>query len=441
MCCGRLAIEAGRSLAATQAFFIAMSRQKHTTTIASSMLGFLLAVIAICDVDAEDEDAKEAQETSHLTSNVYSDDEQHLWNRLHRTIFVRSGRDRRKYGLDRVDPLLWRESTHLLKRRSHQQVIELLDQLLETEQAPDMSDPLARAMMQRDLWAVFDWSAKAVDASRGSRQQLQRRLAMAIRQLALTGEHIQELPDTYAAIVSAGHFAQQFDPQHPQEPFLPPDLFSSDGPWICVGREDGPVAIRHVAEDLSRSVFLVFLGLPGGRQATLDYWQRVTESSAKSLPQFPVGTQTALIRLAMLIDADDRIVPTRLVETVQLRVERSEENPGGASFFEFQLSRTSLLAEGSGLRAVEPSERDFRTGFMTHGVDPIERDSNAGFVMRSCVQCHREPGGRSFNSLRFGESDGRVLLKQTSPDEIVQSHLGVKQERPDWRLLQRFWND
>ena len=45
---------------------------------------------------------------------VYHPDPQHLWNRLHDALFVRVGTDGVEYGRDRIEPLLWRRSTHLL---------------------------------------------------------------------------------------------------------------------------------------------------------------------------------------------------------------------------------------------------------------------------------------------------------------------------------------
>src|SRR5262249_30131835 len=43
----------------------------------------------------------------------------HGWNRLYEALFVRVGSDGRAYGQDRLEPLLWRASKHLLEEHSN----------------------------------------------------------------------------------------------------------------------------------------------------------------------------------------------------------------------------------------------------------------------------------------------------------------------------------
>src|SRR5262249_58740435 len=124
----------------------------------------------------------------------------------------------------------------------------------------------------------------------------------------------------------------RFDPEKPERSYLPPDLFQPDGPWVCVGRTDGPTAPQHLEETgfnrFTNSVFLVFVKLPGGRDATLDYLKRlaafdkpltIPNADEKSrgaypflpspaVPQFPKGTEVALIRRALLLDSSGRVV-------------------------------------------------------------------------------------------------------------------------------------
>src|SRR5262252_6675315 len=65
--------------------------------------------------------AKTASEQS-----LYHADPEHLWNRLHEALFVRVGPDGRTYGRDRLEPLLWLGSKHLLVGASHDRAIALL---------------------------------------------------------------------------------------------------------------------------------------------------------------------------------------------------------------------------------------------------------------------------------------------------------------------------
>src|SRR5437764_439071 len=78
--------------------------------------------------------------------------------------------------------------------------------------------------------------------------------------LALSPRQARDLPDNYVAAVASGEFPRRFAPGQPDRPHLPPDLFAADGPWVCLGRPDGPAAPQHVREDygnpFTNSVFL-----------------------------------------------------------------------------------------------------------------------------------------------------------------------------------------
>jgi hypothetical protein len=200
---------------------------------------------------------------------LYSDNPAHLWNWLHASLLVRVAPDGREYGADRVDPLLWVGSTYLLQGPAHAQAVTLLEEFVDTHGEQLIRDPLKRAVLQRDLWAIFDWLEGAhtpyqqpqvtTQVLRRSADQLCRLLATIIARLALTPAEIRGLPDNYADAAGAN--------------LLSPDLFLPDGPWVLVGRSDGPIATRHLSDDGPgrNSVFLVLIGLPDGRDATVGY--------------------------------------------------------------------------------------------------------------------------------------------------------------------------
>src|SRR5262249_5174722 len=151
----------------------------------------------------------------------------------------------------------------------------------------------------------------------------------------------------------------------PARAFLPPDLFQPDGRWICLRSK--PTATVHVGAFSGHSRFLVFMNLPGGRAATLKYlhelyalpkpfdsFRPVSPKLSQSVPQFPVGTQVALVRQLIVFDSEGKLAATPITESVQLRVFHSitpgsRENyiNGPAShdqdFFEFDLHRRALL--------------------------------------------------------------------------------------------------
>lgn len=198
---------------------------------------------------------------------VYDPDPAHLWNRLYETLFVRVGVDGKKYGVDELDALFWSDTEHLLAEPSHHQALAILDEFLNTHGERLIRDPLKRALLQRDLWALFDWSASAAYDWKfiPERQELQRRLALAIRRLALTGNEIASLPDNYAKAETSNLLTN-----------LPQGLFQTNSDWVSVGTSDGePAAKQHVMSFGGLSVFLEFVRMPEGRSAAFSYFERL----------------------------------------------------------------------------------------------------------------------------------------------------------------------
>jgi len=453
--------------------------------------------------------AKTASERS-----LYHADSAHLWNRLHEALFVRVGPDGRAYGRDRLEPLLWYGSKHLLEGESHKRAVALLEEFLKDKGEKPVEDPVKRAVLQRDLWLVFDWlegdhghfyePELKPEEVRAARNRLRRPLAAVIGRLALTPDQVKKLPDNYAAAVASGAFPKKFDPEHPDQPYLPADLFAADGPWVSVGRPDGPVAPEHLRDGgtnlFTNSAFLVFLKLPAGRAATIDYLKRLQafdqplriEAKAAGnpsekflpnpkLPQFPAGTEVALVRLALVIASSHAPVPTTLTESVQLRVyrevpEMTEQNVRAAvkasanttatdkrvearqSFQEFQLSRERLFAgRAGGLRAVGPDERDFHTPFFSWMLDEFENseyrsprppeqpffERNSSIIKKECFQCHSLPGAASFNSYfnfraNVNDAVARPFSLSESPvSEVAGAAVKRKAGRPNWTALRK----
>jgi hypothetical protein len=368
------------------------------------------------------------------------------------------------------DPLLWGQTRYLMSGESHRKAIACLDNFLNSRAERAVQDPLKRAILQHDLWAVFDWvSTQSFDWNgrrdwpKQDKQELETRLADVIRRLALTPEQIRALPDTYAEDVAA------------QRPFLPPDLFRAGGPWVCLSAySEQPVAAVHFT---GRSRFLVFLRLPGGRDATLEYLRKLRalheppllpekaggppQMLNLALPQFPVGTQVALVRQAITIDSEGKLVPTALTEDVQLRMyhaitpgERYMNYINGPSshdqdFFEFQMSRPELFARRSGgLVAVRPGETAYAT-FSTHGMDPFEDHrfgDRPGIVLDRCRGCHSDSGIHSVQSrvqwMKPWQSAGGQVVEE-SRDPIAwetEATIARKWQSPEFLLLQKLWS-
>jgi hypothetical protein len=153
---------------------------------------------------------------------VYDADAGHLWNRLYRSLYLRTARDGKEYGRDELDPLLWWGTKgHLLGGESYAQASACLEEFIEARGERLVTDPLRRALLQRDLWAVFDWTARRSDTRTPGGRALQRRLATVIRRLTLSPAQIDSLPDTYRAAAASGAFAPDYDPRDPGSPARP----------------------------------------------------------------------------------------------------------------------------------------------------------------------------------------------------------------------------
>jgi hypothetical protein len=430
-----------------------------------------------------------ASEGAEKDVALYDPNPAHIWNRLYDAVLVREDAMGGKYGVDSLDPLLWLETEHLLAQPSHRLALRVLDEFLQAHAENQIHDPVKRAILQRDLWAVFDWSAQPHSYRRpaydGQKRELQIRLAEVLRRLALTAEEIKSLPANYGQALASGAFAKEYDPGRRDRAFLPPDLFEPNGPWVLIegGSYFGPqpVAIGHVMASSGRSRFLVFVRLPGGRKFTLDYlgtlWNFAQPWAPSdppyqvdlnpALPSFPAGTEVALVRQMTLFDDHGNLVEAPITESVQIRVYRAITMAGptpditsmpalaersGQDFYEIRLSRPQLFANKSGgLRATAPDEMEFST-FQQQGFDFFEwwlmnrsRPASLVSALQECPVCHSAGGINSLNSRRN-------LLK---PNELQHDSPGGygpqfnwwagdetkdwKHDRYDWGLLNGYW--
>jgi hypothetical protein len=432
-----------------------------------------------------------------------------LWNRLHASLFVRVGPDERVYGQDRFEPLLWAQSKHLLEPVSHDRAVAFMDEFLANDGEKLIEDPLPRALLQRDLWMVFNWLQGTrrdfaepkldADAALKAQQQLRHRIVALIRRLTLTPAEIQSLPDNYLAAVTSEPFGRRFDSEHPDEPYLPVDLFKDDGPWLCIGRTDGATAPQHLREEnpYTNSAFPTFIRLPAGRAATVSYVKQLFDFDLPllvqnpnrkdrraypfvpnpKLPQFPKGTELVLVRRALLIDSSHHVIASPLTESVQWRIIRDDvpaltkqvladatiystdgmrRNSAWQTFHEVRLSRTQLLAGlAGGLRAVGADERDFKTGFNAHRWDEFERplrgqsfsDRSRPFTVKEqCFFCHSMPGVYSFNSFKGdfknamrrkdGDQGRSFPLGLLSISDVAKAAVKRRERHPNWIALQ-----
>jgi hypothetical protein len=421
---------------------------------------------------------------------IYDRNPAHIWNRLHAVIFVRDDLSDTRRLADALDPPLWSNSSYLLAKPSHERVLRVLDEFLRTHGERLIQDPVKRLMLGHDLWTVFDWSAAREPARLGEpayereKQELQSRLAEVMRRVALSPGEIHALPSNYQQAVSSGQFAKEYDPAHRERAFLPPDLFDPNGPWVKISSDPGPdpAAFEH-ANTFSRSSFLIFMRLPGGRNATFDYLRTlwdfpepwVPRSDGKDvqdqtvenshLPQFPAGTEVALVRQMMSFDNRGDVEGTPITESIQIRVYRavptnadevpatSEEiGKSGQDYYQSRLYRRALFASRmGGLRAAEANEKEFPI-LWAFGADEGSPSQHVTLeqmqpVLQTCVWCHRGMGLNSLNSRsrlirpKWLVHDPGPVADPSDKTKWWEDDQSVywKQHRYDWGLLSGYW--
>jgi hypothetical protein len=402
------------------------------------------------------------------SAGTYDADPKHLWNRLESALFLRSARDGKEYGLEELDIVYWRRTKHLLEGASHTNALAALDEFISKNGEKEVRDPWKRALLQRRLWQLFDWSASTVTQGEATapRRELQKRLAMVIRRVALTTNEIAALPDPYALAEKSGKFAE-----------LPRGLNETNGPWINVHLDSGALtASAHAHSFEGASGFQVFFRHPNGRAAGVDYlknvaavrpqWISVTNDGSKDVdlklnsafPTMPLKSQWALVRRMFLIDVDGMIRPTQVVESIQARTYLTNavffdpdwSKPGPQKFQEFR------LANGAEPKLIEilPGERHFERILFPKGIDPFERDNEKTAIdsarfksqtLLTCRECHNGSGLSSvltFTRLLSGGPSPYTTQLGSDPRWESEETLTIywKRRQYSWGLLEGLWS-
>jgi hypothetical protein len=322
-------------------------------------------LVLLCLVSADSAPLKAKDAPDKAAEKLFDPDLNHPWNRLHRFFYVRPLVNGGVYAYDGPDAPLGRRGsepdTFLIAGESHDRALSLLSDFLKAKDDQYVKDPLQRALLQRDLWYVFDglmeqlyWyqdSAEAVaKGKRPQRRAVQKRLAQLMRRLEQPAARLQGLPDNYAIAVKSGAFPTKFDPKRPKQPYLPGDLRLDDkSDWVAIrSRASEFSAPEHAKFLQGKSVVLSLLRLPGGRKETEDYLDGLPNERIQGFVDLPAGSQVALVRRMLLPDDKGGLQATPVTESVQLRIFPAQAEP---SVFEFTLDRGGLLSGRGGLRA------------------------------------------------------------------------------------------
>lgn len=385
---------------------------------------------------------------------------------------------------DPVSPLLWKESRYLLLDGTLTRLLPSLAEFNGLSRDQIKAYPtLNRAILQHHLWTVFDWTTQpglsTGDDARvlpSKLRKMQTDLAVAIEKLALSDAEIQSLPNPLIATAATENFSTKYNADESKQPFLPRDILEDQGPWVCLSKVDHSVpAIVHTESVAARSAFQVLMRLPEGRAAALRYiaelgalrtpWIRGKQPQytlipeAPSLrdldyhdnpltPQFPVGTQFALVEQALLINDSGKLTLSPLVRRVQLRVYLNVEldarrnNPAigpSQAFSEFVLQPREMMQGNVPMRPIAAEEIYHSMIFRSD--DPIENppSSTNGPRLQSCNTCHAGAGIHSVNS-RLELFQRRHLLpprfSPAVPEQIGAATIRIKRNMYSWGLLQ-----
>jgi len=435
--------------------------------------------------------------------SLYDKDPHHLWNRLYAALMMRApvGKTQNRAPEGKAQPpdLLDPQSREVfLSGPGNTETVALLGEFVKSGPRPEVMSTLQRAVMQRDLLAIFHLVAgsDAVSEPRNPgkgwtapERDLGAALAQAIRHVALSAEQIQKLPDNFTQAASVPEALTAYDRAKPG-PFLPKDLLADEGPWIALGtngKTNGSVAGFHFEQFHGRTSFEVRMSHPGGRAAGEAYLKALAGMPKPWLmdkpagldpmlersrapwpnpatPQFPIGTMWALVRRSMLVDAGGHVVVAPIVENVQIRVYRAlsrKEALESTEFqaqikileqekreddmdellaqryqtaFEWELQRTLLLGKG-GFHLTGPEDLPYSR--FLRPLRPMP-------VSEFCAQCHSAPGIHSVNSRArlFGEQLARPPeFAPTTREDLDRNTVYGARQLPGLVLLEWLWQD
>jgi hypothetical protein len=424
-------------------------------TCGTLLTALMLAPIQAADIAEQDpayyhtgELAGSLRSTEPLP--LFDADPQHLWNRLFAAITIRpsmlpSVQDgppvARIEGGDRIEFFGWGGTTYWDEPANAARLEGLLEKFLAEGGEKLSTDPLKRALLQRDLWAMFDFLMNRHIARKGDSETRQRRyelcgkLARAIQTLALPAETLAQLPDNYALAVQSGHFAatHEFDPKRD---YLPPRILSADDEWQEVdffqARRTEDVERRYVFLHMrafqGRSYFRVFCRFPKGRSQFENYlkeldangidWRASAQHGSITLkpdaPELPAGTEVALLQFLIALDTNMQMVLTSIVESVRILVfkksdgieDRSTNLGNGVNAAKYTLKRRLALAEGGMQHGGLHREPDDLPVYRVLFENEMARDWGSGGrtmqLTADCRRCHqgnRQTGVQTIGSL------------------------------------------
>jgi hypothetical protein len=453
--------------------------------ILAALCGIALGCSRAGTIAPSDPATPSSSESTDSTRGIFDSNPDHLWNRVYAAFYIREMEYGdsvpashplhsfypKLLGPDVVDPPLGVHPRFLLDGGTFTTCRSVLDEFIEKRGDALISEPLKRAVLQRDLWAVFDvlqgslkpnfsssesTAPKLTAAQEEHRAYLARQLVSAIKALALSRDELARLPNTYLLATKSGAFSSSPVDQKKAD-YLPSDLEDEDSPWKEIfPPEKGPRAKEgfvHTELVRGRSVFRVFArstAKPEGAKPFAEWLERMKTALETRLPDFyangeeyrrwertmrevPPGSQFLLLRRMVCLDPGMHPVPTHVVESIQIRIDRPNGNQNPAHIFEeFDLDRHLLFSNRQG------GLRSLKEGTLHHfayaGLGQLSTNQKGqvfrlGEFPRICIDCHGtlNPRGVAFPvvmSFTFpgqpGRQDGEKVGRRTTQWKMEQ---------------------
>jgi len=288
--------------------------------------------------------------------------------------------------------------------------------------------PLARALMQSDLWAAHDVlfaTGTSDEVQRGYKEELLDLLARSVKNLSLSTREIQGLPDNYASAR------------------LPFDLFSGDGEWIEV--EYLPDRFHDDAADYRRAtrIFLKPAAPPANQHEWLDSLREAGAGLIGKLDAVALAVQL------LLVDTNGVVVPTRLTYEIQVRrfLKGDTGRWSGTKLAVAELSRKTLLeGQAGGLRLVEEGAPAYLPDagndyFFASAQSRLPaREAVLAPLRKRCESCHSE-GVQIVFTFR-GHARAKLPVRKFNSIDNERASLVSqrKMQRMDYKELRRRWN-
>lgn len=389
---------------------------------------------------------------SDAPPTLYNSDPNHIANRLFASLYVRKsnlperpgGTPIPRYeGGDVLEFPAWANTGYYSEPQTAARIEGLLREFLTVDAAQLPQVPLKRVLLQHDLWAAHDHLVQQNIAWQGTREERDRRsrlaalLARAIRRLAPTRKEIEALPETYDEAARSPAFA----PAHAWDrsvDYLPPDLFSQEGPWIEMDffrpniHEDieGRFITLHTRHFRGRSYFRVFYRFPGGR-ASLDPYLAYVEQEGidwkfaaqhgfirlkEKLKQIPAGTEVALVQFLIALDDELKPVPTEVVQSVRLRTFKNTDgatdpdtdSARGMNVYEYVMRRKLLFngLKNGGLEREPNDLHQYRQVFLGPTSPDWGPKGRQETVAAQCIGCHTTQGPGAYTLVTLTNQGG-----------------------------------